>query len=334
MARNLNMQAAGASARANLAAALASMYASNASPRGGAGLGGPSGLPSENPYASYLRGNADLTNALGEYRNSQEQARQLRTAVTQQQAETQRRAFDQYLYEKENTPTRVEEQERAQRHELRRSQNDPPLTEVCSSKALNDLLDHLQGLQAQGAGGTPVALEESLLTHIKVSAGKSGLAGVLQDGGRLDWPSALRKDAFRTERAELERLAPIAVREAVNGRVGAETLRDLRSAVNSLTRRLAGAAGDLPPARYIEAKRFVNQLDEGLKVLALPDAGDYFTGKYTARGKTVQDLVKHMAERGLRFAPALAGDEAAYLALHRALAACDASAQAQLVAKR
>jgi hypothetical protein len=331
MARNFYAQAAGASARANLSAALASLYGANS--RAAAGLASPSGVPSENPYAGYLRGNADLIDAEGKYRDSKEEAHRLRAYASLQQAETQRRAFDQYLYEKDNTPTRKDEQERSQRHELRRSQNDPPVTEVCSSKALNDLLDHLQGLQARGAGGEPIVLGDGLLKRIKVSAGKN-VIGVLQDGGRLDWPPELRKDAYRTERAELERLAPVAIREAVNGRVATETLRELRSAHDRLTKRLTAGTADIPPRRYIEAKRFVNDLGEALKVLGQADAGDYFTGKYTVRGKTVQELVKHMTERGLRFAPAMAADEAAYVALHRALAACDASAQAQLVAQR
>ena len=65
-----------------------------------------------------------------------------------------------------------------------------------------------------------------------------------------------------------------------------------------------------------------------------PDARHYFTGKYAPRGKTVAELVQHMTEQGLQFAPSVMGDEDAYLALHRALAACDMNAQAQLAADR
>jgi hypothetical protein len=334
MARNLYMQAAGASARANLSAALASLYAGNSLPRAGAGLGGLSGLPTEDAYGSYLRGNADLTDALGTFRNSQAQAHELRASVTQQQAETRRQAFEEYLYERKETPTRQDEQELSHKHELRRSQNDPPVTEVCSAKALNDLLAHLQDLQAKGAGGEPIALEQAVLKRIHLMAAKGdGQVSVLHDGGRLDYPAALRKDAFQTERAELDRLAPVAVQEAINGRVSAATLRNLRGAVDALNRRVVAEAGNMPPARYIEAKRFVNRLGDALKVLEQPDGGNYFTGKYAAQGKTVADLVRHMTERGLLFAPAAAGDEAAYLALHRALAASTASAQAELVAR-
>jgi hypothetical protein len=46
-------------------------------------------------------------------------------------------------------------------------------------------------------------------------------------------------------------------------------------------------------------------------------------GKYRAQGKTVGDLVKDMSNKGLRFAPAQDGDEGAYSALYKAMAAYD-----------
>jgi hypothetical protein len=47
----------------------------------------------------------------------------------------------------------------------------------------------------------------------------------------------------------------------------------------------------------------------------------------------VGELVNHMTRQGLRFAPATAGDEAAYLAVQRALAEYDVAARSQLVRK-
>jgi hypothetical protein len=42
--------------------------------------------------------------------------------------------------------------------------------------------------------------------------------------------------------------------------------------------------------------------------------------------KNVGELVRYMAKNDLRFAPAVAGDEAAYLAFYRALAIYDVNA--------
>jgi hypothetical protein len=41
-----------------------------------------------------------------------------------------------------------------------------------------------------------------------------------------------------------------------------------------------------------------------------------------------------MSLKGLQFAPAVAGDEGAYVAIHRALAAYDSAANAQVVAEK
>jgi hypothetical protein len=47
------------------------------------------------------------------------------------------------------------------------------------------------------------------------------------------------------------------------------------------------------------------------------------------KAKTVPELIKFMADRGLQFAPAVPGDENAYQALHSALAAYDRAAQTE-----
>jgi hypothetical protein len=45
----------------------------------------------------------------------------------------------------------------------------------------------------------------------------------------------------------------------------------------------------------------------------------YFTEKFAAKGKTVPELLQFMASKGLKFAPATGGDEAAYSALYNYL---------------
>ena len=70
------------------------------------------------------------------------------------------------------------------------------------------------------------------------------------------------------------------------------------------------------------------------KVLEKPDAGHYLTGKYAAKGKSVQAVVKYMTQQGLLFAPAIAGDEAAYTALHRALATYDVATSSLVASEK
>jgi hypothetical protein len=69
----------------------------------------------------------------------------------------------------------------------------------------------------------------------------------------------------------------------------------------------------------MKAKRYLNDLDSALRVLEDPNASKFANRKLAARGSTVSDLVAEMSGQGLRFAPAVPGDEGAYVALHRAL---------------
>jgi hypothetical protein len=213
---------------------------------------------------------------------------------------------------------------------VRRSANDPPAGEVASAKALNDLLADAQQLHARGVRGPEVELSEDVVRRLNVSAGQgSANAGLLKNDGRLDWPLALSGDAFQSERVLLGALIPEALRQAVNGRVEAGTLKAMNAQVDKVQHQLALRIKDLPIDQHREAKRFLSELEDGLKLLGRADAGNHFNQRYTARAETVGELVKHMTANGLHFAPAVAGDEAAYLAVQRALAEYDVAARSQ-----
>jgi subtilase family serine protease len=63
-----------------------------------------------------------------------------------------------------------------------------------------------------------------------------------------------------------------------------------------------------------------------------PKAANYFNGNWVANGKgknlghvaNVGELIDYMSKKGLRFAPAVAGEADAYRALYHALQAFDA----------
>jgi hypothetical protein len=313
----------------------ASFFQSPPNGYGNAYGGYPYGQSYEDSYGGYLRGSADTINSQGQFRMDQQQAHLLRATARMEQIDNRRRAFDEWIYERNNTPTLEDERERSQQQELRRSLNDPPVTEVLSAKALNDLLVNLQTLQAKGASGPPVQLADGVLDRINVTAGRSGgHVGVLKNGGRLHWPAALSGKVYQAEREELADLTLTAVQQVRSGAVNAALLKEMIRTVDRFQKDLARRATNLPPTQYREAKRFLTDLDDALTALRQPDAGEYFTGKYIAKGKTIPELVQHMTRQGLRFAPAVAGDEAAYAALHRALVTYDTSAQGQVVAQR
>ena len=273
------------------------------------------------PYGGYLRGGADVINAQGRFLVSTQEAYLNREQVRQARIESRRRSFDEYLYERERRPTLEDERERTRLENVRRSRNDPPITEIWSGKALNDLLLAAQQQQAKGLRGPAIPLEDDVLKNINVTSGaSSGSLGLLRDNGQLHWPLELTRPEYETERRRLDELAAKAYQQAASGAVDANTLREMSNIVDSLQTRLRRSVADSSPSDYIKAKRYLNDLDSVIKVLEDPNVSKYANRKLAAKGGTVSDLVAEMSGHGLKFAPAVAGDEGAYVAVHRALA--------------
>ena len=241
---------------------------------------------------------------------------------------TTRQLWDEYERQvRENTPSLEEQRHLANQAALHRSL-DPPAQEIYSAQALNVLLEDLKPFQAITGRGLQVPLAEEMLTHINVISiqDRSGNIGVLKNGGRLSWPLVLQTAEYQEPREGLTALAPRAVEQAVHGGVQPETLRGMEDALGKLNGRLGDNIKKLPPPRYIESKRYLGELKGALRLLEKPQAGNYFSGKFSARGKTVGELIQHMSRQGLRFAPAVAGDEAAYENLHHYLVVYDVAA--------
>jgi hypothetical protein len=236
-------------------------------------------------------------------------------------------------YDEPAAPTPEEERERVHQIELSWSQGELSEFETRTGTALNILLADLRDLQSQGIHAPDTTLDEEVLRHINVLAGRGyGNSGLFRDDGRLSWPMILRGPEFRSDRDTVTTLAPKIIQQAKEGQ--AIDLPRLASAVVKLHEELHARIGDISSPDYIRAKRFLTQLDDALKLLRQPDAANYFNRVYAARGKTVAELVRNMTQFDLRFAPAVEGDEAAYHALQQALAAYDRAAHAELVAKK
>jgi hypothetical protein len=278
---------------------------------------------SESPTAGFLHASAAVISSTGRFLLDVQHANLLREQVQQAKIDTRLRVFDQWLYERDKTPTIERERQRYLREATNRSLNDPPSTEIWSASALNTVLADIQKNLARDNTSSRlphVDLEEEVLRHVNLMSQKGdGHTALLRNDGRLNWPLSLRGTEFKADRELLDRLAPDAIKQALAGRVDAGTLRDIVAAANRISNTLGLNIKDLPSPQYMEARRFLNSLDATIKVLRRPDARDYFTKNFAARGKNVAELVKHITENGLRFAPAVDGDEAAYIALHRAL---------------
>jgi hypothetical protein len=209
----------------------------------------------------------------------------------------------------------------------------PSEDEILSGKALNSLLDRIRQLSADGnSEDRPDALLQLYvdgLKHINVTRGAGNIA-LLKNGGRLNWPEALLGPEFQGPRERLTARAAEAVRDAgSNGSVDPATIQQMANDVGQLRQLLRQKVGALSFQPFTEAKAFLQTFDDALVALQQPDAAHHFDGQYALKAQTVLGLVKQMAENGLRFAPALPGDEAAYQSLYQVMAAYNRATLAQ-----
>lgn len=311
------------------------------SPYGGYGDSGSS-YPSypyygygETPAAGYLRGTAEMITAQGRWLKDFQQAALIKEQGRQAMIDTRKKRFDEWLYERQHTPTPEEERQRDVAMQLQRALNSPPTAEVLSGQALNTIVSDIAKMDDKKLSSMPaIPLDEDVLRHLNVTSGGSGNPGLLKNEGRVSWPLALKSEDFKRERELLDSLAPDAVRQALGGRVDAGVLRDMNNALASMKAKLANSIRELTPNQYIEASRFLGQFQAAADLLARPNAGDYFARGFAGKAITVQDLVKYLTSHGMTFAPAVAGDEGAYMALYQAVAAFAAAAKSQLTADR
>jgi hypothetical protein len=294
------------------------------------GYGGGSGSSYDTGgYTGYLTGAAAVTTATASYQKVIQEARLLQHQANRSSFAMRRKIHEEALSEraewfKRNDPNVVYQQDKAR--DLDRARHDPPLTEILSGQALNALLAHLEKQQGKGLSGVSVPLQQDVLRGINVS-GQATRAnpGLLKSDGRLQWPVSLAAPQFADGHERLGTLLADAVNDARSSRpVPAGRLKEIRAELSRLNHVLVATAGDLSPSQYVEARRYLHQVEDAVKALEDPRVANYVNGSSVPRCKTVVELVQYMSDRGLVFAPAVAGDADAYRALYSALRAFDA----------
>jgi hypothetical protein len=275
-----------------------------------------------NPYGNYWSGQAGILAANGQMMVNQQQAFLMKEQVRQARIDTRHKGFDEYLYERNMRPTTEDERERDRIENLRRSRNDPPVSEIWSGKALNDLLLAIQQKQALGQQGPKVAIAPDVMGHINVAATAGrGSIGLLRDDGHLSWPQILSGEEYADDRKALDQLSSEAYKQAQAGRVSGRTIQEMNTALGKLQSDLKRNVDFLSANDYIRAKRFVSDLEDTIGALQDPSVTNFVSGKWTPKATAVEDLAKQMTAQGLKFAAAVPGDEAAYQALHSSLVA-------------
>ena len=301
-------------------------YGGNAGRGYGGGSPGYYPSPYYGPYSGdyslggTLQGAASVINAQGEFNIQNQQAKLVQQQAGQAKLDTRRQTFDEMMYEKANTPSFNDIQEKAAQEELRRVRHDPPPAEIWSGAALNTLLKAVQKEEAYlGAAGPAVPLDPTIVPQLNLSGGTAAAGvGVLRSD-RLEWPLALQKAYFAEDRKKLDDLCGQLVQQASSGRVDGMTLSKMQTASDSLKGKIKEHIDDLSPGEYIKANRFCNDLMTAGRSLEDPAAVNLFNGKWDARAANVPQLIGQMSSKGLTFAPAASGQETAYTAMYRAL---------------
>ncbi len=286
------------------------------------------------PFGGYLQGAAGVIDAQGRYLLNTQRAYLLREQVRQAQLDYRRRLFDEWLYERNNTPTRQDNIERTAQQELRYSRFNPDKPDIWSGRALNIILDDLKRLDRQAPGGDRT-IDENILKKINVTSGKANSnLGVLKNDGKIEWPLGLLDTSLGERGEELRRQIQTLTRKAYNEAKDARppdpgTIKEIRASIKQLENVLRGNVGTIEFSQYVEAKNYLKQLNDAVNLLQEKNAADYINGKFSLgnlKNNAIADVVKYMTDNGLQFAPAVDGDQEAYIALHRALANYDSAA--------
>ncbi|MHB1425926.1 MAG: hypothetical protein ACYC3I_22410 [Gemmataceae bacterium] len=274
----------------------------------------------QNPYEGYLNGAANLTTANAQYQQTIQQAKLTRQEVKRSSLDTRKKTLEERQYELSLQPDPEQIRQQQMMKSLNRSRNNPPPTEIWAGTALNDLLRAIQTANSRGITGPNVPIPPDVLKHVNMTTGTTyGGIGLLRDDGKLSWPNVLRQPSFDTERKELDTQLLEAVKAAHSGPVEYNLTRKIDTTVKQLEQAIDAQVADLTPSEFTESSRYVRELKDSVKVLKQNDVSKYFRTQWTPQGSTVADLVQQMTREGLRFAPAVSGDESYYTSLHRAL---------------
>jgi hypothetical protein len=287
----------------------------------------------QDPTGAALQGYASVVSAAGQYQVNIQQARMSRETARQMSIDTTRRRIELERWYESTRPTAQQLRDQENARDLERARKDSPETDISSGKALNVLLNSIQK-SGQLNLGPNVVIDEDTLKSINVAgASAAGNAGMLKEVNKLTWPEVLQDSGYDDARKRLNKNLALAVSILKDGDpVPDNTVRDIRADYKTMSDKLNDDTSELSASQYIEARRFLNQLNQAVRALTDKNAVKYFNKTWAAKGKNVAELVANMSKEGLSFAAATPGDQAAYRALYLAMREFDAgltTAQAQ-----
>jgi hypothetical protein len=273
-----------------------------------------------------LRGVADVLRAAGKVNIDLQQANMMQQEVFRSKFKTYKEAIETQKWIEENTPTETDRRVKIANDQLKGVlKGVKSNAEVHSGSSMRIILDNLaKNSSAAAPKVDSMFLEDDILKHLNVTTPRGGNLGILRNDGKLTWPAAfLDPDVVPEElRTTIDKLTQSMYQQALEGRLKASQVSlELEPLVDKLQASLKKKVNDIPTGQYLEASRFIRELNEaiqGLKNGVGAAVGEY--QRYIRGGKTAQQVAEFMNSRGLVFAPATPGDEAAYQAANQGLA--------------
>ncbi len=279
------------------------------------------------PSASEMYGTAAVITATSDYYKGIMQARLTREHARQAAIQTRRMLLQQEAEYERMRPRAIDLIRREQATDLAIARGDAPAAAVFSGKALNDLLASINRPGKKFNTGPQIPLDDDTLKNVNlIDPGFKGQIGMLKTTGKLKWPVVLQDTAYEEARDGFTSKFKFAVQQLKDREpLEPATIRNLRSFLKTLNKQVADGNEELSPSQYIEARKFLNGLEQAVRALDDPNVAKAFTDDWKAKGATVAELVKNM--KGLQFAPATPGEERAYNELYRALRSFEAGLQ-------
>jgi len=293
-------------------------YAGYPGAYGGPGYGGyyPVSRTAQN-----LQGYADLTQAQGQYWNDIEQARITREQSRQASLDTQKKQIEHEMWYESVRPTSTKIKAEETKNELNWARKYASGQDIWSGRSLNVLLKHV--LSSSGpTRGPDVPFSETALQGINLTDGTTrGNLSMTKEEGKIEWTDSLEDKPFDEARNRFSRNFAQATQMAQSGRQPPRPLRkDLEADLTKMEDTLDDQVRDLPPSRYIESRRLLNQLKDTLKGFSNNRVVKACNNDWKKEVRTVADLVAYCGKNGLEFGPAVApGDEASYTATYYAV---------------
>jgi hypothetical protein len=292
------------------------------------------------PLSYAIEAQAQLVAAQGDFLESVAIARkihaeayalEIQNSVEEVKAYFERRRINRaaVLEEKGNRPDYIRKKKREAAENFMKKDLDELFNLADVSKQLNWLFRRLCGpdmmMQYQtGSEALPQLgerLSEEAKAQIWLTDGGSGggLQFRLSDGRGLDtaWPPGLRREPLDAARTEFESARDELVKEIeANGRVTEPTRNRLILATNELLVMLENVFQDRQEPsvfqEYNAAKKYLRSLVSQVNRAVSTNDRSAFTGAFRFQGNTILELIQHMHQSGLLFAPSKPGGEPAY----------------------